>query len=332
MIRTFSSKDYNWTFDTVTGLFNRWGDTIKDNPQYSEFGPEILDIEVSTICHQGCKFCYKNNTSIGKNMSFKIFKTILDKVRGNLTQVAFGIGDLYANPDLLSMMWYCRNNNIIPNITINGLNINSESDKQSAIQLAQICGAVSISNYNKNTCYNTVKMLTDVGLKQVNIHQLLSVETYNSCFYLSSDAGSLKDERLKKLNAIVFLSVKQKGRGIKYTPIGQEDFNYLIYDLFAEKVKFGFDSCTAHKFLNYIKDKPEYDKLKQYVEPCESGLFSLYINVDGFAYPCSFSENNTGLDVVNCNDFIKDIWNSAALILWRNLLLACKRNCPIYNI
>jgi len=40
---------YNFVFDKRTGLFVRWGESLKDDP---EFGlPEIADIEVTTICH-----------------------------------------------------------------------------------------------------------------------------------------------------------------------------------------------------------------------------------------------------------------------------------------
>lgn len=93
-IRICQNSDYNWIFDTETGKFARWGKTCDDDPIMAPM-PEILDIEISTICHQGCKFCYKSNTSIGKNMSLEEFKEIFAKFdTNNLTQIAFGIGDI----------------------------------------------------------------------------------------------------------------------------------------------------------------------------------------------------------------------------------------------
>lgn len=326
MIKICRRDGYNWEFNTATGYFRRWGNSEEEDPKFSPVGPEILDIEVSTICHQGCKFCYKNNTGVGKNMSIETFKTILDKIKGNLTQVAFGIGDLKANPDLIKMFLYCRVNDIIPNVTING----SGLDEQSAKQLAELCGAVSVSNYNKDVCYNAVKLLTDSGLKQVNIHQLLCDETIPQIKTLLTDFKG--DPRLKKLHAIVFLSLKQKGRGVSFTPIKPDDFNSLCEVLLSDDIPSGFDSCTANKFLSYVDKHPEYRNLELYTEPCESGLFSSYINVDGIFYPCSFAERNSGIDVVNCKDFMTDVWNSTAVIFWRNLLLKCNRNCPLYKI
>jgi len=47
-------------------------------------------------------------------------------------------------------------------------------------------------------------------------------------------------------------------------------------------------------------------------EPCESTLFSGYISVDAMFYPCSFAEGVgewcEGIDVINSNDFVKDVW------------------------
>jgi MoaA/NifB/PqqE/SkfB family radical SAM enzyme len=326
MIRIFNSKDYKWKFDLETGQFNRWGRTTVDDPDFSPIGPEILDIEVSTICHRVCNFCYKSNAVIGKNMSFETFKIIFDKVKGNLTQVAFGVGDLNANMDLKKMMIYCREHNVIPNITFNGSFLNEDW----STFLAGICGAVSVSNYNKPICYSAIKTLTDKGLKQANIHQLLSKETLIPVYKLLYDIQN--DARLENLNAVVFLSLKQRGRGVSYHPITTPEFDNLVDILLENGIRFGFDSCTANKFMDYIKKNPRWCELEEYVEPCESGLFSAYINVKGAFYPCSFTENNEGISVVDCKDFLQDVWYNPSVVLWRNILLDGGRNCPAYTI
>ena len=62
-----SSENYNYIFDRETGFFARWGKTRDDDPIMSPFGPEILDIEVSTICNMGCTFCFPSKTKIMMN-------------------------------------------------------------------------------------------------------------------------------------------------------------------------------------------------------------------------------------------------------------------------
>ena len=327
MIRAYYSKDYNFTFDTETGYFERWGKTKEEDPQVSEFGPEILDIEVSEMCHEGCKFCYKSNKVSGDNMSLETFKTVLDKMPKTLTQVAFGIGSIDTNPDLFEMMRYCQSKNIVPNVTING----SRMTDLYFMQLNNLCGAVAVSNYNKDNCYGAVKKLTDLGLVQVNIHQLLSKETIPQIWELLNDEEL--DNRLSRLNAIVFLSVKQKGRGVGYHRASDEDYKKIVDYCIRNNVRFGFDSCGAQKFLNAISQE-NVERFHQFVEPCESTLFSSYINVEGKFFPCSFAENDReeGLDVVNCEDFVKDIWMNPKTIAWRENLLNNGRNCPMYEI
>jgi MoaA/NifB/PqqE/SkfB family radical SAM enzyme len=325
MIKTYKSTDYNYIFNTNTGLFMRWGNTLENDPEYSPIGPEILDIEVSEQCTKGCKMCYKSNVATGRNMSVETFKNIIDKMP-TILQIAIGIGDIDGNPDLFAMMQYARSKNIVPNITINGTKLTETI----LDNLAKYCGAVAVSNYDRDTCYNAVKALTDRGMTQVNIHQLLSQETESQVFQLTLDYK--RDSRLNKINAIVFLSLKQKGRGVTYHRLSNDRFKRIVDLCFINNIRFGFDSCTACKFTESIKDHPDFDRILPMIEPCESGLFSSYINVNGDFYPCSFSETGEGISVVNCVDFLKDVWYNPKVIEWRNNLIANKRSCPIYEV
>ena len=319
---------YNYLFNVKTGYFARWGKDKEDDPLFSPIGPEILDFEVSEICHGNCEFCYKSNMARGSNTSFKTFKHIIDRMP-SVTQVAFGIGDIDGNPDLIKMFKYCREINIVPNITINGARMNDYYYNQ----LATLCGAVAVSRYEDNECFNAVCELTDRGLKQVNIHQLVSEETYEDCLRLAK--LSLTDKRLKKLNAIVFLALKQKGRGESFHVLSQEKFNKIINFCTENNISYGADSCGANKVLQAHIGTKEYDKVKTYVEPCESGLFSAYVNVHGEFFPCSFSEHIGGIDGIDLNndfDFLNDVWYAPNTIAWRKRLLKNKRNCPIYTV
>lgn len=322
--RTCTSDTYNYVFNTETGFFARWGKTLKDDPQFSPIGPEILDIEVSTICHMGCKFCYKSNTPAGKNMSLETFKSIIDKMP-TVMQVAFGVGDIDANPALLDMMRYCRRIGVVPNITVNPYRMS----KDMADNLAKICGSIAVSNYNLDACLKLVSRLHYKGAKQVNIHQLLAEETLRDCEELVNNP----DKRIEFVNAVVFLSVKQKGRGVGYTPVSQDSFDSLIRKLVHNNARIGFDSCGAHKFLYSIRDYPNYEAIAAMVEPCESGLFSSYVNVDGFYFPCSFSEGHeTGIDLSKIDSFVNDVWYSNEVSSWRERLLDCDRKCPLFSI
>jgi len=242
MLKCFKSPDYNFVFNVETGFFARWGKTKDDDPEFSPFGPEIMDIEISTICSRGCQWCYKSNEYKGKNMSFETFKAIFDTFPKHLTQIAFGIGDIDGNPDLWKIMSYCRENGVIPNITINGERMTTELYNR----LADVCGAVAVSLYDKDTCYNAIKELTDRGV-QTNIHTLLSKETYTNCYEVLFDRTT--DARLKDLNALVFLWLKPKGERNSFNQVNIKALKNLVDTAFKVGVKFGFDSCTAPMFL-----------------------------------------------------------------------------------
>lgn len=326
MIKVVNTPKYKYQFNTETGMFVRWGETVEDDPTYSPLGPEIADIEISTVCSNGCKFCYKSNTTKGKNMSLDTFKKVLDLLKGNLTQIAFGIGDIGANPDLKDIFTYCREQGIVPNVTINGEGLTDDW----VSFLSQVCGAIAVSHYSNDVCFNAVKKLTDAGMKQVNIHKLLSKETLQSVYQLMYSVQN--DNRLLKLNAVVLLSVKQKGRGVGYTPLNYAEFEELAIKLLDSGARFGFDSCTANKFLRVIKDT-KYQYVSVYAEPCESGLFSAYVNTDGVYFPCSFSEGvEEGIDLLQVNDFMSEVWDSNVVLKWREKLLNCSRGCPLYNV
>jgi MoaA/NifB/PqqE/SkfB family radical SAM enzyme len=349
--KLFKSEKYNYMFDRENGTFIRWGKTLEDDPEYSQFGPEILDIEISTSvrdfelnnydperlvydegCKGSCSFCYKSNGRYPTyNMSFEEFKDILDKMPLTLTQIAFGILNYDTNPDFLRMAKYAKSKGIIPNFTMHGL------DDLTDEQLKEIknnFGAVAISLYNKDKTYNLIERLTNIGMKQVNIHYMISKETLKNAFSVIDDIK--KDKRLKKINAIVFLSLKQKGGGVNFNRVSTEDYNKLVNYALEKKISFGFDSCGAHKFLNAVKNHKNYEAFKTMAEPCESSCFSSYINAKGEYYPCSFAEghNNfgkTGQSVLEANSFFS-IWDSKETKTFRNTLLSKNRNCPMYKI
>jgi hypothetical protein len=330
--RICKSTDYNWIFNKNNGHFIRWGKTLHEDPIKAP-SPEILDIEISTTCYQGCEFCYKSNTSNGKNMSLEKFKRMLNKFDDNLTQVAFGIGDIrtpegkFVHPELYEILQYTRYCGVIPNITINSYRM-TEYDYA---KLSELCGAIAVSNYDINNCFDCVKKLTDAGCKQVNIHQLLAEETLEECYNLIDAVNS--DTRTEKLNAVVFLCLKPTGRGSVLHPIKSlKIYKELIDKIIDRGVRFGFDSCEANNFLKAVKGHPEEEKFKILAEPCESSVFSMYINVDGYAFPCSFSEESRlGVQVDTYESFDK-VWNHWMTEEFRHALLENNRNCPIYNL
>lgn len=360
MKKVIKSPEYNLVFDTETGFMARWGKSKEDDPVMCPWGPEIADVEISTVCHgigkdttsrQPCSWCYKSNTGQGENMSLETFKNVFAKLNmaGTLTQIAFGIGDIDANPDLFAIMKHCRDHNVIPNITVNGMGLRARYSQNEDFldKLAEMCGAVAVSHYGKvheDNCFDTIEGLTNRGLKQVNIHKLLSKQTYKECFELIDRVKA--DPRTKGLKAIVFLLLKPKGDRNSFDSIvSLEDYKKLMDYAIEKGVAVGMDSCSAPMVLRSLPEQ-----YIQSVEPCESTLFSIYVNTKGEMFPCSFTEGTPGwevgvpLDSPPNDDDAQATWYHPRIVEWRRALLASSsscgscnvqkhcRSCPVYDV
>lgn len=332
------SPEYNYNFDKNNGFFVRWGKDENDDPQFSPIGPELLDIEISVNgCPNNCDFCYKSNSNgPPTNMAFETFKEILDKTPKTLAQIAFGITGIQTNPDFFRMMEYTRELGVVPNFTLTGIDLTPEIAKRTVELVGAL--AVSVHANNKDLGYNTVKTFTDLGLRQTNIHLLASKETKDFLYEVIEDKDT--DERLKNLNAMVFLCVKPKGRAVgNYHSLNKKQYAKLTKTCLDKNIPFGFDSCSAPKFDSAVEasDMPKAKKEAMFrcSESCESTLFSYYISAYGTGWSCSFCENEDPMgcvSVVDAKEFLKDIWYSDPVVRFRNNLLDTSENgvrfCP----
>ena len=335
-VKLFRSPDYNYNFDKNTGAFERWGKTEDDDPSYCPYGPELADLEISDICYgphgdgRVCDFCYKSNTPNGNFMDFDTFKKVFDLLPPTVTQIAFGVdSQCITNPDTFKIMKYTRDNGIIPNVTV--ANISDDV----AEKLSNICGAVSVSRYNdKEICYNSVEKLTNKGINQVNIHVMVSEETLDNIYETLNDY--LNDSRLSGIGAIILLSLKQKGRGEKYTPLSQDKFDDLVNQAMNNNIPLGFDSCSVPKLEKTLEGTSKKKELEEYIEPCESSCQSWYCNTDGYFFPCSFVEGEgdwvNGIHYSEVENFINDVWFNKQTINFRDNLIYNGKSCPFFNI
>lgn len=329
-----ASPKFNHYFNKTSGFSVVFGETKEEDPDFSPFGPLIADIEITTKCAgpKGvpCSFCYKANTPNGKNMSLDMFKALLLKLPPTVGQIAFGVdAQCSSNPETWDIMKHCKSKHIVPNVTV------ADISDETADKIAEYMGACAVSVYDdKDLAYNCIKKLTDRGMDQVNIHFCLYQQSFKRALEVMKDIQT--DERLSKLNAIVFLSLKQKGRGIHHSPMIFGDFKKIINFAIENNIRFGLDSCGCSKFLQAVSDSPNFEQYKIVSEPCESTAFSMYADVEGNFYPCSFCEGvddwKNGISIIDCDNFMKDIWFNERVVNFRNKLISNKRKCPVYII
>ena len=361
--RVFQSPDYNMVFTKFKpygykklggyqepdfgmdfiehGQLLRWGRTPDDDPDFCKYGPEIADIEISSgRCNSGCPFCYKENgpNEALENMPFEVYKNVLDKIAapGILTQVALGLTSVKDHPDLLRIMRYTRNKGIFANFTISGSD--DSLDYEMAVELADLCGAlaVSVTPWNYEQALDKVQLFSSLGVEQTNIHVVVSAESMD--FVNKVIDARMTDPRLANMNAVVCLMIKPKGRAVgKFHPPAQEDYQKLVEKAISNNVPIGFDSCSANRFLDAINKMDLEEGFKQQMreasDPCESTCFSIYVNCKGEVTPCSFCEDEPQykpINLVEIDDFVKDVWMSDELKSFRKTLIQNNRSCPAF--
>jgi hypothetical protein len=332
--KSIVSDNYHMVFNKKTGYTITYGKDMNENAPYCPLGPIIMDIEVMAGKCIGCDFCYKSNNpdKPANDMTLERFENLFDKFPRTLTQIALGITTLPNDPNhpLWSILRYCRDNTyqeVIPNMTINGI----IKDWQAAY-LATYCGAIAVSNYDIKTTKDAVYKLHKEGMKQINIHQLLSDNTVDSAIEL---LNTIKDDAiLRKIDAVIFLTVKNKGEAKNQQLPTKTDYLRILQTALDNKINFGFDSCGAHVFLenfNNVMDNTTAE-MNQLVTPCESCRESYYIDVNGNGHSCSFNDHSEPINVHEAKDFIKDVWNNEITVNFRNNLLKTSCKCPIFNI
>lgn len=348
-LKSVVADGYTHIFSKESGASYRYGKTVADDPTRAP-APELLDIEIGTVldveaaeryrederyhvvdrgCNGiGCYFCYKGNNRPGCTVSMSLvgFKQIFKKLPQTVCQIAFGITSVSDTPDLFRIMEFVRSKGVIPNVTVNGVDV---SDKHIE-QLKALCGAVSVS-VNRTNChisFDCARRLLQAGMKQVNIHYVVHAE---SIAFGKILIDFMSNDALFKNSALVLLTGKDKNCvGLTQARVAQ--YAELVAHAAKQSVRLGFDSCGAHLYSRCIADHPEREALMRYVEPCEAGLFSYYINTFGIAYPCSFVEDRVSGESLRDMDSFMDIWDGDLNREWSCKLNGCERRCPIYKI
>ncbi len=89
--------------------------------------------------------------------------------------------------------------------------------------------------------------------------------------------------------------------------------------------KIGFDTCFTPILLDY---QDLFDV--QSIDSCEAARFSMYIDSEMNAYPCSFDNQNADYKVSISESSILEAWNSRIFNRFRNKDSNCKK-CSSYS-
>jgi radical SAM protein with 4Fe4S-binding SPASM domain len=290
--------------------------------------PELLDIGImgscahgkSGLCAESGVQCYQNGIyETQPDMTLEDYKKIIDQCKGRTFQVALGgRGDPDMHRDIVSILAYSRENNVVPNFTTSGFGLKEEL----LPYIKEYCGAAAVSWYRNKFTQKAIDMFLSAGIR-TNIHYCLSKSTIDEAIDMI-----VNRKYPEKINRIIFLLHKPVGQGTEDKVLRIEDEHVKrFFSLFNDEKtadKAGFDSCSVPALLCYA------DKINPLcIEACEAGRFSAYISPDYRLYPCSF-EKNPEFGINLRENSIEEAWNSGRFNEFRNRFDGKCGGCPKY--
>lgn len=211
-----------------------------------------------------------------------------------------------------------------PEYKINGLSYSWDelhhmyySDEPQEYEFFRVFNEAQEPNYTMQA----IQMLLDAGVK-TNIHYVLSNSTIKEALIRLKYKGFPQG-----INAIVFLLHKPVGLGTAEDVLDVNDPNVKEFFEFIDnnqlEFKVGFDSCSIPGILNFCKNI-DIDS----IDTCEGSRFSMYIDADMIALPCSFDNQDKKYGVqLSESVSIQDAWNSPEFERFRNSLRTRCKGC-----
>ena len=329
----YQDKKFNFTewFNPETGFLVR-SDVhgLKDcNPIQRSF-PELLDIGIMGHCHIShlniCKKagidCYQMAFEKNQaNMSFEDYSLLINQCKNKVFQVALGgAGDPNKHEDFEKLLQATRKAGIVPNLTTSGIFL---TDKEIDI-MKKYCGAVAISFYSrlkrdKDNTYSETNPDTLLAIQRlleakclVNIHYVISKDTIDEAI-TRLNFGLFP----KGINAVIFILYKPVGMGKQEKTLTLKNNSFRNFLKLVQEnnfeFKIGFDTCCTPAILkecNLISEKS--------LDFCEAARFSMYIDNNLNAYPCSFDCEKQDYRESLKDKTIEEVWNSNLFNKFKN--------------
>lgn len=260
--------------------------------------PESVDLKITNYCENNCPFCYAESSEAGVHADKEYVKLLLSQMKP-YTEIAIGGGNPLSHPDLLEILSFAKQNQLICNLTVNEIDAYKNTNYLYNLYRNGLVHAIGISSQDPEKLHLTL------GDLQVNhiIHLILGINTLD---YLK------KLDDLTYIDKVLILGYKDIGRGKLYKDNYSEKISKNIEEFkqAVHEFNFNFRTINTISFDNLAIEQLELNTLPDFdlYYQGKDGKFSFYIDAVEQTYAkSSLSKNTFDIGFLSIDDCFKYI-------------------------
>lgn len=315
--------------------------------------PTLADFQITNHCTMDCPHCYAAASSDGNWVPLeKIERVVQQLVSNGVTQIALGGGEPLSHPHLRTILELCASGGLVPNLTSNGLYLNSAN----IAAIKQYCGAMALSlegvggNFSRSR-----KVGFDFFVERLELLLKSGVSTVLQVTLSQENFQELPDIvdfclRYPALYGVIFLAYKQVGRGTGFhhtlahlPPRVVHSQLRSAFLALSRQTRVGYDCCLTPGIVG-LEDDLNFTQRDQ-LEGCSALRSSMGILPSLDVVPCTFTPQlvmgNLG------RQSLSEIWGGQPAEDFRQRFitqmgsskcsscgsqLACLGGCPVFDL
>lgn len=279
--------------------------------------PLDVHMSITNRCNLHCRGCYaRNPDEPAEDMPLDLAQAIIGRLADmNVLTIALGGGEPFLHPHLFDIARYSRSKGIVPNVTTNGLAMDTATATD-----CQVFGSIHVSCHHPSELprlVETIRLLKNAGI-DIGLNVLLSAVTYTE---LARIWNWCARQGISRLLLLKFKLTEKNHlcQDMMLSPAQEQSLLPLIRQLSRRRSLMPMLDCSFFPALAYHapkkKDLEFFD-----VNGCVGANAILAITTDGRFKPCSFCSTPYG-DALSLN---RDVWK-------RNKALAEFRRADLHE-
>jgi MoaA/NifB/PqqE/SkfB family radical SAM enzyme len=220
---------------------------VELNPEH----PELVDIKLTDVCHIGCTWCYQDSRSDSVHGKLETIKTVIKSLNPEITEVAFGGGDVLQHPDIIGILKFSREQGLnSSNITMNWQSVIRYSDKVKEVM--PHLDAIGISITGRGQIKKVVESLKEIECyipSRICFHVIPDLYNKEMLLKILAEVGDKSSE-----SDVLFLGYKTNGRGKNVTPVHVESMKEIFEYIIKNKVSLQCDTKFVKDYIDVVKE------------------------------------------------------------------------------